>query len=75
MVQYMEQKILQCRQLIPVMSDILLIKKLARHYDQSIQYAVVTCGVQTINNFETLLQEFMAIQARDRYEGRSDTMN
>ena len=34
MIQYMERFVLQCRQLIPILSDRHLIKKLARHYNR-----------------------------------------
>ena len=36
MIQYMERFVLQCRQLIPIMSDRHLIKKLAWHYNREI---------------------------------------
>ena len=60
----MERFVLQCRQLIPIMSDRHLIKKLARHYNREIQVAVVTRGITTINNFEILLREYMNVSSR-----------
>lgn len=66
MVQYMEQRVLQCRQLIPVLPDRHLIKKLARHYDREIQIAVVIRGITTINGFEALLLEYMGINTRNQ---------
>ena len=60
----MERFVLQCRQLIPIMSDRHLIKKLARHYNREIQVAVVTRGITTINNFETVLREYMNVSSR-----------
>lgn len=70
MVQYMEQRVLQCRRLIPVLPDRHLIKKLARHYDREIQIAVVTRGITNINGFESLLREYMGINAHSQNEPR-----
>ena len=63
-IQYMERFGLQCRQLIPIMLDRHLIKKLARHYNRETQVAVVTRGITMINNFEILLQEYMNVTSR-----------
>jgi hypothetical protein len=65
MTQYAERKILQCRQLIPPLSDQQIIKKLARHFTKEVQVAVLTRGVREIAQFEILLGEFMAIQQRE----------
>lgn len=64
MVQYLERKVLECRQLIPIMSDRHLIKKLARHYEREIQIAVITRGIVNISSFENLLKEYMSIAPR-----------
>lgn len=79
MIQYMEHSVLECRQLLPVLSDRHLIKKLARHYDRDIQIAVVTRGIQTIGGFESLLREYMSIAPRynnqhnNQYERRKES--
>lgn len=65
MVQYLENKILQCRQLIPPISDQHLIRKLARHYSKEIEVAIITRGVQQVDQFESLLNEFATIQQRE----------
>lgn len=67
MAMYMERKILQCRQLVPPISDQHLIKKLARHYHREVEIAVVTRGIRDINQFEALLDEFSKIQERRQY--------
>lgn len=72
MIQYMERKVLECRQLVPILSDHHLIKKLARHYEREIQIAVVTRGIRTINSFENLLREYMNITPRVQYDGRRE---
>lgn len=73
MIQYMERKVLESRQLIPVITDRHLIKKLARHYDREVQTAVVTRGIQTISKFESLLKEYMEIQIRNRNENKRES--
>ena len=70
MIQYMERFVLQCRQLIPILSDRHLIKKLARHYNREIQIAVITRGITTINSFELLLHEYMGINTRVNNESQ-----
>lgn len=64
MIQYMEQCILESRQLQPVLSDRHLIKKIARHYDRDVQTAVIMRGIETIGAFEQLLKEYMNISPR-----------
>lgn len=64
MSQYMEQMVLECRQLIPKMSDQQLIRKMARHFSKEIEIAVLTRGVKDICEFEQLLQEFQHIRTR-----------
>ena len=59
-----KRQVLQCRQLILIMSDRCLIKTLARHYNREIQVAVVKRGITTINNFEILLREYMNVTSR-----------
>lgn len=66
MVEYMEHQLLKSRQLIPVISDQHLIKKLARHYDREIQIAVVTRGVRSISEFGTLLLEYMSVKPKSQ---------
>jgi myosin heavy subunit len=67
MIQYAERKILQCRQLIPPLTDQQIIKKLARHFNQEVEVAVITRGITRVDQFETLLGEFMAINNRGEY--------
>lgn len=61
MTQYLERQILQCRQLIPPISDHHLIRKLARHYTRDIEVAIMTRGIREIPQFEALLQEYASI--------------
>ena len=63
-VQYMEQKLLESRQLTPAITDRQLIKKIARHYGREIEVAVVTRDVNTIQNFESLILEYANINQR-----------
>lgn len=67
MIQYMEKCVLESRQLLPVLSDRHLIKKIARHFDREVQTAVVMRGVETIGGFEQLLKEYMMIAPRQNY--------
>lgn len=60
-VQFMQKHILQCRQLVPPISDQHMIKKLARMFGRDIQVAVLARGVKEIPQFEALLQEYMKI--------------
>lgn len=68
MLQYMEHNLLKSRQLIPLITDQHLIRKLARHFNRDIQIAVVTRGIQTIAGFESLLREYMAIKPQGQHE-------
>ena len=62
MIQYLERKLLENRQLIPPISDRHLIRKIARHYPHEIEVAIITRGVSTISEFEQVLLEFMSIR-------------
>jgi hypothetical protein len=62
MSQYMERMVLECRQLIPAMSDQQLIRKMARHFSREIEIAVLTRGIRNICDFELLLQEYQHIK-------------
>lgn len=64
MTQYMERCILQNRQLIPPMSDLHLIRKLAHHYSHDIAVACITRGVNNIMDFQNLLMEFAALRQK-----------
>lgn len=65
MIEYVEQKMLQCRQLIPAVSEQHIIKKLARHFNRNVEFAVLTRGIQDLNAFEILLREFTTVCGRD----------
>lgn len=67
MVQYAERRVLQCRQLIPPLTDQQIIRKLAKHYNPEVGVAVVTRGIKEIDQFETLLGEFKAMNSRAEY--------
>ena len=66
MIQYLERKLLENRQLIPPIPDQYLIRKIAKHYSQGVQIAIITCGVSTINEFEQVLSEFMGVRSETR---------
>lgn len=68
-VQYMQKHILQCRQLMPPISDHHLIKKLARHYGREIEVASFTRGIKEIPQFENLLRDYAKIISHNRYSG------
>lgn len=55
MTQYLERLVLECRQLIPVMSDRHSVRKIARHYSREIEIAVLTRGISEISGLEVLL--------------------
>lgn len=59
-IQYIERRVLECRQLNPPISDAHLIKKLIRHYSKEIEIASITRGIKDLAAFESLLKEFMA---------------
>jgi DNA repair exonuclease SbcCD ATPase subunit len=65
MIQYFERKILQCRQLIPPITEQHLIRKLARHYGKEIEVAIITRGINNVEQFEHLLREFATITERE----------
>ena len=46
--------------------DKYLIRKIAKHYPQEIQVAIITRGVVTINEFEQVLLEFMSLRIDTR---------
>lgn len=78
MIQYVENKILQCRQLIPPMSDQHLIRKLARHFGKEIEVAMITRGVTRVDQFENLLREFDTIcerEQRNQYRNQQYSVN
>ena len=60
----MERILLESRQLTPTITDRQLIKKIARHYGREIEVVVVTRGVNTIPNFESLIVEYASINQR-----------
>lgn len=59
LINYMERRVLENRQLIPPMTDKHLIRKLARHYNHNIEVAIITRGVKTIPELGQVLHEFM----------------
>lgn len=71
-IQYIERQVLQCRQLVPAMSEQHIIKKLARHFNKEIELAILTRGICDINAFENLVREFMIVTGRDEYKRHSD---
>lgn len=75
MVQYMDRKIMQCRQLIPPIADYHLIKKLARHFNKEVEIAVMTRGIREIPQFETLLREYMYINKHMRHATQQREVN
>lgn len=73
-IQYMQKHILQCRQLMPPITDQHLIKKLARHYGRDIELAVLTRGIREFPQFEALLYDYIKInitaeRVRRHYNG------
>ena len=46
--------------------DQYLIRKIAKHYSQGVQIAIITRGVTTINEFEQVLSEFMDLRSETR---------
>lgn len=60
-IQYMQRQILQCRQLVPPITDQHLIRKLAKNYGREIELAVLTRGIRDIPQFESLLRDYMRI--------------
>ena len=70
MIQYLERKLLENRQLIPSVSDRHLIRKIARHYPHEIEVAIITRGVSTISEFEQVLLEFMSLRNDSRSTNR-----
>ena len=62
----MERRVLENRQLIPAISDRHLIRKIARHFHHEIEVAIITRGVDNIQQFEQLLQEFMTVRGDSR---------
>ena len=66
MIQYLERKLLENRQLIPPIPEQYLIRKIAKHYSQGVQIAIITRGVTTINEFGQVLSEFMELRSETR---------
>ena len=64
----MERLLLESRQLTPAITDRQLIKKLARHFGREFEVAVVTRGVNAIQNFESLIVEYSNIRNRRNRE-------
>lgn len=60
-VQYIQKHILQCRQLVPPITDSHLIKKLARHFSREIEVAVLVRSIKDFTQFEVLLQDYEKI--------------
>ena len=71
----MERILLESRQLTPAITDRQLIKKIARHLGRELEIAVVTRGVNTIPNFESLILEYANIHQRSNRERSFDTTN
>lgn len=69
-IQYMERQILQCRQIVPAITDSHMIRKLARHYDKEVELAVMTRGIKDIPQFENLLREYMQINGNKHERNR-----
>lgn len=67
-IQYIERILLESRQLTPTLTDNQLIRKISRHFGREIQLAVVTRGIVTIPNFESLIIEYTQIQPRNNRE-------
>lgn len=57
------KKVLENRQLIPPIADQHLIRKLARHYNHSVEVAIITRGVTTIAELWKVLHEFMTLRS------------
>ena len=78
MIQYLERKLLENRQLIPPIPDKYLIRKISKHYPHEVQVAIITRGVVTIDDFEQVLLEFISLRNDTReanrvyYEGRRE---
>ena len=66
---------LESRQLTPTLTDNQLIRKISRHFGREIQLAVVTRGIVTIPNFESLIIEYTQIQPRSNRESNYVTAN
>ena len=64
----MERKLLESRQLTPAVTDRQLIKKIARHYGREIEIAVVTRGINSIQNLESFISEYATINQRTNRE-------
>ena len=64
-IQYIERILLECRQLSPTITDKQLIRKIAKHFSRDVQLAVVTRGINTIPNFESLIVEYTQIRPRN----------
>ena len=74
-IQYIERILLESRQLTPTLMDRQLIKKIARHFEREIQLAVITRGITTIPNFESLIVEYTQIQLRNNREPSYEATN
>lgn len=75
MIQYLERNILQCRQLVPPLSDRHLIRKLASHYTRDIEVAVLTRGIKEIPQFVALLHEYANINNNGHEKYRQNNNN
>ena len=67
-IQYIERIFLESRQLTPTITDRQLIRKIARHFGRDVQLAVITRGITTIPNFESLIVEHKQIRPRNNKE-------
>ena len=67
-IERIERILLECRQLTPTLTDRQLIRKIARHFGREIQLAVITRGITTIPNFESLIVEYTQIHPRNNRE-------
>ena len=66
---------MESRQLTPTLTDRQLIKKIARHFGREIQLAVITRGITTIPNFESLIVEYTQIHPRNNREQNYEATN
>lgn len=57
-VQYLEQKILEFKQLTPAIPEKLLVRKLAKHFGRNIQIAAITRGIVSVTTLANVLTEY-----------------
>lgn len=64
----MERMILQCRQLVPPISEKHLIQNLSQHVPRDVDVAVMALGILEIPQFESLLYGYENINYNRGYE-------